>query len=288
MKKRSLFAVLMTISSISLTTQTSQAADAQNIENVVIHLERQLEAQIGVAVINIKDNSDWYYKADQRFPMASTFKLAACAALLNEGKLQLDQSVDIDESDIQEYAPVTKKLVGKKVTASELCAITMRTSDNTAANKVLEVLGGPDRITAFVRSIGDDTTNFNRYEPDLNEGKPGDERDTTTPRAMAFLLKKLMFGTSLSEGNKSQLKEWMIRNEVSGPLLRAGIPQSWVIADRSGAGGYGTRGIAAVMWPDQNGPIITTIYITQTQSSMEERNSAIATIGKAIAAGFAR
>lgn len=103
---------------------------------------------------------------------------------------------------------------------------------------------------------------------------------------MALLLKELVFGSTLDVANRTKLKDWMIGNEVSGSLLRANIPQSWVIADRSGAGGHGTRGIAAVIWPTQNDPIITTIYITQTKASMEERNSAIAEIGKAIASDF--
>src|SRR5690606_1807749 len=149
-----------------------------------------------------------------------------------------------------------------------------------AANKVLEVIGGPESVTAFMRSIGDNTTRLDRWETDLNTATPGDPRDTTTPSAIALSLRELIFGEALSQSSREQLIKWLLGNEVGGPLLRAGIPQDWGIGDRTGAGGYGSRGVVAVMWPPERDPLVVAIYITQTEASMELRNEAIAAIGR--------
>src|SRR5690606_8884523 len=145
-----------------------------------------------------------------------------------------------------------------------------------------DVLGGPSAITAFVRSTGDDTTRLDRVEPDLNEGKPGDKRDTTTPRAMTQTMQRLLLGSALDPANQKQLTDWLIADEVGGPLLRAAIPVDWRLADRTGAGGFGTRGVVAVIGPPKKAPIVPAIYLTETAATMDQRNAAIADIGKAI------
>lgn len=155
-------------------------------------------------------------------------------------------------------------------------------SDNTAANIVLSGIKGPLSLTRFMRSIGDKVTRLDRIEPDLNEAVDGDKRDTTTPNAIVKSLETLLFGDVLSQSSKNQLKQWMMDNKVTGSLLRSVLPENWSIADRSGAGGYGSRGITAVVWSDKRTPIIISIYLTQTDASFAQRNKAIADIGKEI------
>ena len=164
----------------------------------------------------------------------------------------------------------------------EACSATMITSDNTAANLVLTGIKGPEALTQFMRSIGDDDTRLDRIEPDLNEAIDGDKRDTTTANAMVKSLHTLLFGDVLSKVSKAQLKQWMIDNKVTGSLLRSVLPEKWSIADRSGSGGYGSRGITAVVWSDKRTPLIISIYLTQTDASFAQRNKAIAEIGKEI------
>ena len=277
-------AFFLAASSFILTLTQLSVANAGDdaIINAARAAETALKARVGIAVLDTGSGQQWDYRADERFPMASTFKTLACAALLNGGPDKTNATVVIDEKDLQSYAPVTSKMVGQQASAADLCAITLRTSDNTASNKVIDVLGGPSAITAFVRSTGDDTTRLDRVEPDLNEGKPGDKRDTTTPRAMTQTMQRLLLGSALDPANQKQLTDWLIADEVGGPLLRAAIPVDWRIADRTGAGGFGTRGVVAVIWPPKKAPIVTAIYLTETAATMDQRNAAIADIGKAI------
>lgn len=254
-------------------------------------IEQRLAARVGLAVYDTRSDRQWLYNADERFPMASTSKLLTCGTLLRqveEGRNEIDRAILIQEADLIPYAPVTQSMVGRQMGLGDLCAATMRTSDNVAANKVLGEIGGPAAVTTFLRSIGDRTTRLDRNEPDVNEATPGDPRDTTTPAAMAATLRKLVLGNAVSPASRERLSSWLISDEVGGPLLRAGIPRDWRIGDRTGAGGYGTRGIVAVMWPPEREPIVAAIYITGTNATMDERNAAIAELGAALAADTGR
>ncbi|MGV8856520.1 MAG: class A beta-lactamase [Devosia sp.] len=243
-------------------------------------IEMQLDARVGLAIY-VPAKGTWHlYNADQRFPMASTFKVLACAALLAS---DVADSPNMLVKDLQEYSPVTKDLEGQFVSPYKLCDATMRTSDNTAANLVLEAIGGPRAVTQFVRGLGDQETRLDRVEPELNQGIPGDPRDTTTPRAFANTLHALILGDALLAPKRSVLTAWMRSNEVGGPLLRAGVPKDWVVADRTGAGGNGSRGIVAVMWPGEASPIVAAIFLTDTEASIDLRNAAIAELGHVIA-----
>ncbi len=245
--------------------------------------EAKLQARVGLAVLDTADGREWHYRADERFPMASTSKVLICAALLARGDEALNTAWLVQAEDIQSYAPSTQDLIGQKIPAEQLCAITLRNSDNTAANGVLELLGGPGAVTSFLRTIGDSVTRLDRNEPTLNEAKSGDPRDTTTPQAMVQTLQSLVLGRALERPAQERLTAWLRNNEVGGPLLRAGLPADWQIADRTGSGGFGTRAAVAVMWPPERSPLIAAVYVTQTEAPIEERNAAIALIAKAIA-----
>ncbi len=261
----------------------SRAAD-DPIQQAAQAAERTLQARVGYAVVDTGSGRSWRQRADERFPMASTAKALVCGALLARGEAAMTQPVRIEQADILSYAPDTRDKVGQQVAAAELCRMTLHSSDNTAVNLVLEVLGGPPTVTRYLRQIGDPVTRLDRDEPTMNEGTPGDPRDTTTPDAMARTLQALVLGDALDAAGSRQLRDWLLGNQVGGPLLRAGVPADWQVADRTGNGGHGTRGIVAVMWPPGQAPVVAAIYITETGASLEARNAAIADIGRAIAA----
>lgn len=261
--------------------QTANATESDLI-SFVKNIEQNLDARIGISVIKAQDGTTWGYRDNEPFPMASTAKAFICAYLISKAPNTRKQVVTINEDDILEYAPVSKTLIGKSVTIENLCEITLRTSDNTAINKVLKALGGPTKVTMFLRSIGDKKTRFDRYEPYLNTAIPGDPRDTTTPIDSAKTLKTIMLGDILDNESKNKFEYWLQSNKVGDSLLRSVLPKGWHIADRTGAGGFGTRGIIALVRPQDHQPIIISIYITNTKASMQKRDTAIADIGKYI------
>lgn len=265
-------------------TATSVRADEQGIINAAEAVEAKHGGRVGFHVA-LSDGTTWSRRKDERFPMMSTFKMLLCATALSKAdgnNLDLNRTVLVEHSDIVTYSPVFKKLVDQQVSLLKACEATMITSDNAAANIMLKALGGPATVTAFAREIGDKTTRLDRYELELNSAIEGDPRDTTTPRAYVETMNNLLFGKMLTKKSREQLKSWMVGNTITGALIRKNLPEGWVIADRSGAGENGSRGIIAVIWPPKQKPFTVAIYMTATNASFKQRNEAIASIGAAV------
>lgn len=260
-------------------------AYASSLDKEISVIEKNISGRIGISVLNTHNDETWDYNGNARFPMMSTFKTLACAKLLRDsdnGFINNQTQFKIRKDDLIVWSPVTEKLIDETITLERACEATMLMSDNTAANIVLHHIGGPEGLTGFLRSIDDKVTRLDRIEPELNEAKSGDFRDTTTPNAMVSTLNDILLGNVLTEQSSNNLKSLMTKNKVSNSLLRSILPKGWFIADRSGAGGNGSRGITALVWSESQPPIIIAIYITETELLFEDRNRIIADIGKLI------
>ncbi|MBT9246476.1 class A beta-lactamase (plasmid) [Gemmobacter fulvus] len=225
------------------------------------------------------------WQADDRFPLSSTFKAPLCGAVLarvDAGSEQMDRVIPYTAQDLVSHSPVTETRAGKGMRVADLCAATITLSDNTAANLLLDTVGGPEGFTGFLRSIGDMTTRLDRQETAPNEALPKDQRDTTTPRAMTDTLEALLFSGILSTESRTQLESWMQQDQVAGALIRASLPEGWTIADKTGAGGHGARSIVAVIRTPDGTPWLAAIYLADNSADMDSRNRAIARIGAAM------
>ncbi|WP_271979577.1 class A beta-lactamase [Marinobacter sp. SS21] len=160
---------------------------------------------------------------------------------------------------------------------------TIRYSDNTAANLLLETLGGPEGLTEFMRSVGDDVSRLDRYEPALNTNRPGDERDTTTPSAMVQTMQAVLLADTLSEPLKRLLHTWLIGNTTGDTKLRAGLDPDWIVGDKTGAGERGASNDVAIVWPDEGGPILIAAYYTDSTLPAAARDAIHAEIGRRVA-----
>ena len=253
-------------------------------------IEAREGGRLGVFVRDTGTGATIEHRADERFPMCSTFKLLTAAAALkrvDQGAERLDRKIAYGPSDLLDYAPIAKAHVTEGgMTLADLCAAAIDWSDNTAANLVLQSIGGPPGFTAFARSLGDEVTRLDRNEPTLNESLPGDPRDTTSSRAMAASMQKVLVGDALSDGSRSQLQTWLIGDKVGDKRLRAGLPSSWRIGDKTGTGDRGSTNAIAIIWPPGRAPLIATVYYTESSAPMDARNSVHKEIGALIAETF--
>jgi beta-lactamase class A len=258
---------------------------ANPFEEALAAIERETGGRLGVAVLDTGSELHATLHGDDRFPMCSTFKFLAAAAVLkrvDEGKEKLDRRVVYTKDDLVEYSPTTGKHVGDGMTMADICEAAMTLSDNTAGNLILASLGGPQGFTAFARSIGDPVTRLDRIEPELNEAKPGDPRDTTSPAAMTANLRALVIGDALSAPSRAQLTAWLVANKTGDTRLRARLPAGWRVGDKTGTGGNGSNNDVGVLWPPGRAPILVSAYLTETAVPQEQRNAAIAAVGQAV------
>ncbi|MYN26814.1 class A beta-lactamase [Duganella levis] len=229
---------------------------------LLARLEKESGGRLGVAAFNTADGRQLLHRADERFPLCSTFKMMLAAAVLARDPSLLEKRIRYEKSDLVPHSPVTGKRVAEGMTVEALCEATLQYSDNTAANLLMKQIGGPAAVTAYARSIGDSEFRLDRWETELNSAIPGDVRDTTTPQAMAKSLQKLVMGEALPLHCRRQLKDWMIGNTTGATRIRAGVPAGWIVADKTGAGDYGTVNDIAVIWPPGRPPILLAVYVT--------------------------
>ena len=253
-------------------------------------IEERQGGRLGVFVRDAGTGSTLAHRADEPFPMCSTFKLLAAAAVLkrvDEAAERLERAIAFGPSDLIDYAPIAKARVAEgAMTLADLCAAAIDWSDNTAANLILQAIGGTAGFTQFARSLGDTVTRLDRNEPSLNEAIPGDARDTTSPRAMTEDMGQVLLGDTLSEASRRQLQAWLIDDKVGDKRLRAGLPPSWRIGDKTGSGDHGTANTIAIIWPPGRTPIIAAVYYTESSAPMEARNTIHKEIGRLIAETF--
>lgn len=257
----------------------------QHIAERLRAIERAGRGELGVYILDTASGAEFGHRADERFRMCSTFKLLASALVLKRvdlGQESLARRIVVKKSDLLPHSPVTeKRLGGVGMTLAELCEATITTSDNAAGNLILASDGGPPGVTAFMRSLGDNVTRLDRFEPALNH-RDG-ELDTTSPRAMLRSLQQLTLGDALTPTSRDLLLRWMRATTTGGERLKAGLPTSWQIGDKTGTGDDTSADIG-IVWPPNRAPLLVTAYLTRSRASFEARNAALAQVGRLLPA----
>jgi len=272
-------------------TPRQELAKADTIRARLREIEADSGGRLGVAIVDTTSGLHTGLHADERFPMCSTFKLLVAGAILarvDRGEEDLQRRIVYSQSELVPNSPATSKHTRERtgntgMSVGDLCKAAITLSDNTAANLLLASFGGPAALTEFARSLGDGITRLDRIEPTLNEGTPGDPRDTTTPNAMLGNLRELVLGEHLTSSSRAQLLAWLAANETGGERIRAKLPKDWGVGDKTGTGDHGTANDVAIVWPPGRGPILVAVYLTETAGDAVRCNSAIASVGALVA-----
>ncbi len=255
-------------------------------------IEARLGGRVGVFAHDIGGRRRFGRRADERFAMCSTFKWALAGLILLErdnAVLSLDAAAPYGRDDLVSYSPATGPALdeGRAMTIGALCEAAVSLSDNTAANLLLALIGGPQGFTRRLRALGDETTRLDRWETALNENLPGDPRDTTTPRAMTALLQRFIAGDALSDPSRKQLADWMIGAKTGRTRLRAGMPAGWAVGDKTGTSGNGAYNDVAFAFPRADGgnvptPILIACYINAPDADSAAADAAHADVARLV------
>lgn len=255
---------------------------SQRIEAV----RARIGGRLGLHVFDTQTGRRIGFDDASRYAMASTFKLLLAAAILqraDRGAIDLDAQVPLRSGDMISHAPVTSKHLEKGlISVRELCAAVVEVSDNPAANLLLNSIDGPAGFTQFVRSLGDTVTRLDRYELELNTNLPGDPRDTTTPRAMVNSMERVLTGQVLSAASRELLIGWLVNSPTGLKRLRAGLPATWRVGDKTGSGANGAINNVAIAWPPARKPILLALYLSASSQPTDALNAAHAEIAKLI------
>jgi len=233
--------------------------------------------EVGVSVLHLETGHGASFHGRERFPMASVFKLPLAVAFLarvDRGELRLDQSVVLGPADMRSPGPLSERAPTGGITVSlrELLEAMLLDSDNTAADLLLPLSGGPEVVTARLDAAGLDDIRIDRSEAELAFDSYGvsphpprqewtlagirraiqespdaarrgalarflaDPRDTATPDALVQLLRQIDEGRGLSKESRSRLLDLMAETRVGEKRIRGGLPPGTPVAHRTGTG----------------------------------------------------
>ena len=267
---------------LAVSAQKTVLADpAQTVSPVhdrIAALQRRHNVKIGVYAADLASGRTVSHLDGEMLAMCSTFKGYAAARVLQmvqNNELSLDRQVFVDPVQAAlPNSPRTAPNSGGQMTLAELCAAALQVSDNAAGNLLLQTIGGPSAVTDFARSIGDDRTRLDRWETELNSATPGDPRDTSTPNALGNGYRSLLTGNVLAPAQRQQLEDWMRANETSS--VRAGLPQGWTTADKTGSGDYGsTNDVGVAYGPEGQMLLLAIMTRSQTDDPKAANNRAV-------------
>ena len=251
-------------------------------------LEERFDARLGVYAVDTGTGEEITHRPDDRFAYCSTHKALSAGAVLRRNTLEeMGEVVTYTADDLVGHTPITERHVDTGMTLLEVADAAVRYSDNTAANLLLEELGGPDGFEEAMEEIGDDVIEVDRIEPDLSRTAPGDTRDTSTPRAMAASLEEFTLGDALPEDRRAVLNGMLADNTTGDETIRAGLPEDWEVGDKTGSGNYGTRNDIAVVRPPGGAPVIIAIMSMRDEEDAGFDNALIAGAAEVVAEALA-
>jgi beta-lactamase class A len=241
---------------------------------------RARPAVFGFGVGPIGPGLAWVSDASARFPLQSVFKAFMAAAVLSEadaGRLKLSEPITLTDEDLSTGDGAINQAwprppEGRRMTlpAVDLIALAIQKSDNTAADTIMQRIGGPAAVTAWLRAKGIGEINVNRYERELQPElagmaafQPGwidrrawqaardavapqareaaaarymaDPRDTATLPSTLDFLSRLAQGQLLSAVSTRLLLRLMTDSPIGADRLRAGLPAGAALAHRTGS-----------------------------------------------------
>jgi beta-lactamase class A len=298
------------------------AADTAPLQAEIAHISQGIDGVVGVAAWRLDGHGPRVLvNADQRYPMASTFKVPIAGTVLAQvdgGRLKLDQLVPIDPNMMVESEGLAETFhhPGVSVSVENLLELMLTVSDNTATDTLEKLVGGPAVVTQWVRSQGvtglrvdRDTAGLIRdfyglppgpsFPASLEAGLKAnpkledksddpdpkfdnDPQDTSTPTAMAQLLERIYTGKALSPSSTKLLREIQERNTTGKARIRARLPEGTVVAEKTGTIGGSVNNVGVITLPGDAGKLIVAIFIKQSSKPFEDRERVIADIARAL------
>lgn len=266
------------------------------LEQRIAELADGSSGRIGVAAIDLVTGKEISILGDQRFPMASTSKIAIAATFLEgveNGRWSLTSEfplmVPVRSTPFSTaVAPVAK---GKYYQAIDLIEMMITRSSNPATDALLAVVGGPRGVNDWARRSGiadfnlsRDIATLVRDDGEIDPARQIDLRDSATPQAMIGLLTGLYQGKFLTAESRRVIIGAMERCRTGTRRIPAMLPTSAIVAHKTGSLNNTSSDIGIIRAPDGRA-IAVAIYVTG-QGSRPAREAKIASIARAIYDGY--
>jgi beta-lactamase class A len=247
----------------------------------------------GAAVLLLETGEHASWRGRERFPMQSVYKFPIAMAVLHQvdaGKLALDRPVHIDAREVVPpglHSPIRDRFPdGGTLPLREVLRYAVSESDGTASDVLLRLAGGPAPVTAYLEGLGVRGVRVVTTEMEMSRGQRVQYRNWAQPDEMVALLRAFHQGRGLSTGSAALLREWMT-DTLTGPnRLKGMLPESAVVAHKTGTSGTvrgftaATNDVGIVTLPDGRHLAIA-VFVSDSRAAIDTREGAIARIARA-------
>lgn len=284
------------LGTISRAPQAFQTAPRSPLAQRVAELASGASGRIGVAALDLSTGEAINVLGDQRFPLASTSKIAIAATFLegvDQGRWRLDQRFPLivpkaSKAFSTSVAPVYE---GQSLSARELIDQMITRSSNPATDALLRVVGGPRAVNAWMRragvrdfSIDRDIATLVRDDGEFNPAYHIDKRDSATPTAMVQLLAGIYQGKLVTPESRRVILGAMSRTITGKRRIRAHIPADARVLHKTGTLSGTASDIGFIETPEGH-TLAIAIYVTG-QGTKPARDAKIAAIARALYDGY--
>ena len=254
--------------------------------------------RIGVAALDLATGQEIAILGDQRFPMASTSKIAIAATFMEgveQGRWSLSSEFPLllpvrSARFSTSVAPVRK---GQYMSARQLIELMITRSSNPATDALLAAVGGPPAVNDWAMRAGieefhlaRDIATLVRDDGEIDPAVAVDIRDSATPRAMVQLLSGLYQGKWLTPASRKVIIGAMERCRTGTRRIPALMPGEVKVAHKTGSLNNTSSDIGIITAPDGRS-IAVAIYVTG-QGTRLAREAKIASIARAIYDGYSK
>jgi beta-lactamase class A len=281
-------AVLLVIAQPA-TLLTAQQALQEHIRDIA--KEAQGKVSVACSLPGTSLNCD--LDALSHPPMQSVFKLPLAVAVLHQveqGKFSLDQPIRFRKQDLilpKPYSPLQDEYPNGDVDVplNRLIQLTVGLSDNTAADILLRLAGGPSVVREYIASLPVQGFRLEDGEHELHRDVQAQYRNWFEPKGAVQLLRAISDHSPLTAQHTSLLLGWMQPATPTG-RLDGSLPQGTIVAHKSGTSDvdsgvcHAFNDIGLISLPDGR-KLAIAVFITDSTADEAARKKVIAQIGKA-------
>ena len=268
-------------------------ASPETLRQKIKELISDKKADIAVTIIGPGKRNIVNINEDHPMPMQSVYKFHIALAILDmadKGKFSLDQKFFLSEKDLPAgtHSPLREKypLGAAGITLEEILRYTVSESDNNGCDFLLRLIGGPEKVNAYIRSAGIENVNISATEREMSKSSDMQYSNSSTSLSAALLLQKFYSGKLISKESKRLLLTMMTESNTGENRIKGLLPPETEVAHKTGSGlnKNGTisacNDIGIVTMP--NGKhFIAAIFITGSEEDPETNEKIIAETAKA-------
>jgi beta-lactamase class A len=309
-----------------INAQQLLAKNPQQLEQKIASFEATSGGRLGVSAFHLESGQQVNLHGDERFPMASTYKIPIAIQLLqkvSQGELQLNQQIEIEPNDLRHGSKIADSFKPPKRSLSikDLMDTMIITSDNTASDLLIEKAGGAKAVTAFLQKHNLKDIQVDRTEAEmlaetfnislpprekwtlkmfknyLDSGKSQNQeeirrrnannlKDTATPKAMTSLLSELYNKKLLKPEFTLSILDAMERCETGKNRLKGLLPKEAIVAHKTGSDFLATNDAGIITLPNNQGHIAIAVFVKNSDKPMPEQEKAIAEVARSIYSFF--